>query len=193
MHILCINIHFHFEWKHFFFFLTNQSLSWEQPYTKTLGKVNITSIFLWVLSLGNTTLRKTVTLVFFLLLPKRRGRPYQGMVSHWVLGTPAWLRGTSRQGLEMAANMETLNDLSVSGNPHVRCLEKKEMVVSKEKWKIQTWGKTRGMDTDRGLKWYESQQTGKFRLSQKKSRLSKRSVGCGEDKRNSLFLRVLNC
>lgn len=151
------------------------------------------SIFLWALSLRNTTLRKTVTLIFFLLLPICRGRPYQGMASHWVLGTPAWLKGTSRQGLEMAANMETLKDLPVSGNPHVRRLEKEEMVVSEEKRKIQTWGKTRGMDTDRELKWYESQQTGKLHLSQKKIRLLKRSLGCGEDKRNSLFLRVLNC
>lgn len=93
----------------------------------------------------------------------------------------------------MAANMETLKDLPVSGNPHVRRLEKEEMVVSEEKRKIQTWGKTRGMDTDRELKWYESQQTGKLHLSQKKIRLLKRSLGCGEDKRNSLFLRVLNC
>ena len=38
------------------------------------------------------------------------------------------------------------------------------------------------MDTDRGLKWYESQQTGKLHLSQKKIRLLKRSMGYGEDK-----------
>ena len=164
------------------FFLTNQSVSWEQPYIKTLGKVNTTSIFLWALSLRNTTLMKIVTLIFFLLLPKCRGRSYQGLVSHRARGTPAWLRGTNRQGLEMAANTETLKDLPVRGNPCVRRLEKEEMVVSEEKGKIQTWGKTRGMDTDRGLKWYESQQTGKLHLSQKKIRLLKRSMGYGEDK-----------
>lgn len=61
---------------------------------------------------------------------------YQGMVSYCPRNS-SLTQGRSRQGLEMAANMETLNDLSVSGNPHEMPREK-EMVVSKEKGKIQT-------------------------------------------------------
>jgi hypothetical protein len=54
-----------------------------------------------------------------------------------------------RQKAKIITSAETLKNLPVNSNLNVRSLAREKMMGSKERGKMQTWGKMERMDMDR--------------------------------------------